>query len=157
MQSSQETARTQLDSREHGLAGPWKEAAVKTKILDDKVAAKRAAKQWAREKEGKAGSGVWMWWKDGSRTDDGRVGAMALYTNGDGWTVYHSYLGKGGMEVLDAALWPFGIVLRKSEDTLYVSEYTPRPCTEPDGYPSDYGRRRHSGRLTSAASTAVTH
>jgi hypothetical protein len=63
MQSSQETAQTQPDSREHGLAGPWKEAAVKTIILDDKVAAKRATKQWAREKEGKAGSGVWMWWK----------------------------------------------------------------------------------------------
>ena len=52
--------------------------------------------------------------EDGSQTDDGRVGAMALYINGDGWTVYHSYLGKGGMEVLDAELWPFGIVLRKS-------------------------------------------
>ena len=95
MQSSQETARTQPDSREQRLAGPWKEAAVKTIIVDDKVAAKRATKQWAREKEGKVGSGVWMWWKDGSQTDDGRVGAMALYINGDGWTVYHSYLGKG--------------------------------------------------------------
>jgi len=97
MQSSQERAWTRPDSRDHGLAGPWKEAAVKTIILDDKVAAQRATKQWARERERKTGSGVWMWWKDGSRTDDGRVGAVVLYINADGWTVDHSYLGKEGM------------------------------------------------------------
>jgi len=65
-------------STEQVLAGPWKEAAVKTIILDYKVAAKRAAKQWAKDKEGNAGSGAWMWWTNGSCTEDGRVGSVQL-------------------------------------------------------------------------------
>jgi len=57
---------------------PGEEPAVKTTILDDDAAAKRAAERWAREKEGKSGSGAWVWWTDGSQTDDGRVGATAV-------------------------------------------------------------------------------
>jgi hypothetical protein len=49
------------------------EPAVKIIILDDDVAIKRAAKRWVMEKEAKVGAGVWMWWTDGSQTDDGRV------------------------------------------------------------------------------------
>jgi len=37
---------------------PGEEPAVKTAILDDDTAAKRAAKHWAREKEVKVGAGV---------------------------------------------------------------------------------------------------
>jgi len=47
------------------------ELAVRTTILDDTAAAKSAAQGWAREKEAKIGAGVWMWWTDGSRSDDG--------------------------------------------------------------------------------------
>jgi hypothetical protein len=52
---------------------PGEEPVVKTIILDDKSTAKKAAQRWAREKEAKVGAGVWMWWTDGSRSDDGRV------------------------------------------------------------------------------------
>jgi len=41
-----------------------KEPAVRTTILDDTTAAKRAAQRWAREKEAKVGEGVWMRWTD---------------------------------------------------------------------------------------------
>jgi len=45
--------------------------AVKMVVPSDKNAAKREAKRWAREKEAKVGAGVWMWWTDGSRSNDG--------------------------------------------------------------------------------------
>jgi ribonuclease HI len=93
---------------------PGEEPAVKTTILEDDAAAKRAAELWVRENEGKAGSGTWMWWTDGSRKDDGRVGAAAVCLNGDGWTVFHSYLGMGRMEVFDAEIWAIGVALQKS-------------------------------------------
>jgi hypothetical protein len=63
---------------------PDKEPAVRTVILSDDVAAKREAIRWAREKEAKVGAGVWMWWTDGSRTDDGIVGAAAMCKHRDG-------------------------------------------------------------------------
>jgi hypothetical protein len=34
--------------------------------------------------------------------------------NGDGWTVFRSYLGTGRMEGFNAELWAIGIALRKS-------------------------------------------
>jgi len=92
---------------------PGEEPAVKTTILEDDTVAKRAAKLWAREKEGKAASGTWTWWTDGSRTDDGTVGAAAVCLNGDGWTVFRSYLCTGQMEVSDAELWAIEVTLRK--------------------------------------------
>jgi len=42
------------------------ESGVRTIILDDNTAAKRAAQRWAREKEAKVGAGVCVWWTDGS-------------------------------------------------------------------------------------------
>jgi len=51
-----------------------------TIILDDKSTAKRAAQWWAREKEVKVGAGVWMWWPDGSCSDNARVGEAAVQT-----------------------------------------------------------------------------
>jgi hypothetical protein len=66
----------------------------------------------ARDKKGNTGLGVWMWWTDGSRMDDdGRVGAAALSVNGDGWTVFHNYIGKARMEAFDAELLAIRIAL----------------------------------------------
>jgi len=50
---------------------PGEEPAVRTTILDNTAAGKRAAQRWAREKEATIGAGVWMWWTDGSRSDYG--------------------------------------------------------------------------------------
>jgi ribonuclease HI len=67
--------------------------------------------RWAREKEAKVGAGVWMWWTDGSRSDDGRVGAAAVCKHGNQWRSRRSYLGTGRMEVFDAELWAIGHAL----------------------------------------------
>jgi ribonuclease HI len=95
-------------------ADPEEKPAVKTTIMEDDAAAKRAAKLWAREKEGKAKSGTWTWWTDGSRTDAGKVGAAAGCLNGDHWTVFRSFLDTGRMEVFDAELWAIAVALRMS-------------------------------------------
>ena len=50
---------------------PGKEPAVNSVILDDKSTAKSAAQRWAREMEAKVVAGVWLWWTDWSRSDDG--------------------------------------------------------------------------------------
>jgi hypothetical protein len=50
---------------------PSNEAVVTIIILDDDTAVNRAAQRCASEKEAKVGVGVWMWWTDGSRSDDG--------------------------------------------------------------------------------------
>jgi hypothetical protein len=50
---------------------PGEEPAVRTTILDDTAAAKSAAQRWTRENEAKIRAGVWTWWTDGSRSDDG--------------------------------------------------------------------------------------
>jgi hypothetical protein len=57
---------------------PGEELVVKTIILDDDGAAKRAVQCWAKEKEAKVRVGVWMWWTDRSRSDDSWVGAIAV-------------------------------------------------------------------------------
>jgi ribonuclease HI len=56
----------------------------------------------------------WMWWTDGSRSDDGRVGAAAVCKHGDGWKAFRSHLGTGRVEVYDAELWAVGLALRES-------------------------------------------
>jgi hypothetical protein len=90
---------------------PGEEAAVRTTILDDTTAAKSTAKRWAREKEAKVGEEVWMWWTDGLRSDDGRVGAAAVCKHGNKWRSRRSLLGTGRMEVFDAELWAIGLAL----------------------------------------------
>ena len=87
------------------------ESVVRTTILDDTTAAKSAAQCWAREKEAKVGAGVWMWWKDGSRSDDGCVGAAAVCKYRNQWRSCRSFLGPGDMEVFDAELWAIGLTL----------------------------------------------
>ena len=90
---------------------PGEESVVRTIILDDATSAKRAAQRWAREKEAKVGAGVWMWWTDGSRSDDDRVGAAAVCKHRGEWRSRRSYLGPGRMEVSDAELWAIGLAL----------------------------------------------
>ena len=72
---------------------PDKEPVVRTTILHDSTAAKRAVQNYAREKEGKIGAEVWMWWTDGSDSDDGRVGAAAVCKHRNQWRSCHSFLG----------------------------------------------------------------
>jgi len=86
------------------VAGPGEESVVRTVILDDTTAAKRTAQGWAREKECKIGAGVWMWWTDGSRSDDGLVGAAAVCMHGNQWGSRCSFLGSRCMAVFDAEL-----------------------------------------------------
>jgi len=49
---------------------------------------------------------------DGSRSDDGRVEAAAVYDEG-GWRALHSYLRKRRMEVFDPELWAYGKPLKR--------------------------------------------
>jgi len=51
---------------------------------------------------------------DGSRSDDGRVGAAALFEHQDGWKAFCCHLCTGQMEVYDAELWAIGHALRGS-------------------------------------------
>jgi len=52
-----------------------------------------------------------MWWTDGSRSDDSRVGAAAECKHRIEWRTCHSYLGTGRMEVIEAELWAIGLAL----------------------------------------------
>jgi len=100
---------------------PEEEPAGKTVILSKDTAAKREAIRWAREREAKVGAGIWMWWTDGSRSDDGRVGAAAVWKHGDRWEAFRSHLGTGQMKVHDAELWAIGLAVQESvrnRDTL---------------------------------------
>jgi len=90
---------------------PGEEPAVRTTILDDTTAAKSAAQHWAREKEAQVGAGVWMWWTDGLRSDDGGVGAATVCKHGNEWRCRRSFLGTGRMVVFDAELWAIGLAL----------------------------------------------
>jgi len=92
-------------------AAPGEEPVVTTIILDDRSTAKRAAQHWAREMEATVGVGVWMWWTDGSRSDDGRVGAAAMCKHSNEWRTCRSYLGTGCMKVFDAELLAIGLAL----------------------------------------------
>jgi len=93
------------------------EPAVKTVILHDDTAAKKEAIRWAREREAKVGAGVWMWWTDGSRSDDGRVGAAPVCMPRDSRSAFRSHLSTGRMKVYDTALWVIGLALRESVKT----------------------------------------
>jgi hypothetical protein len=94
---------------------PGEKPAVKTTILEDDAAAKRAAEQGAKRMGSQAGSGTWTGWTDGSRMDNGRVAASAVCLNRDGWTAFRSYIGLRQMQVFDPELWAIGLTLRKSD------------------------------------------
>jgi hypothetical protein len=90
---------------------PCKEPVVTTIILDDTSTAKRAAQHCAREKDAKVSLGVWMWWTDGTLSDDGRVGSVVVRKQGNEWKTARRDLGTGCMEVFDAELWVIGLTL----------------------------------------------
>jgi len=90
---------------------PGKEPVIKTTTLEDTSIAQSAAQCWAREKEAKVGAGVWMWFTDGSRSDDGWVGAAAMCKHSNKWRTRHSNRGTGHIEVFDAELWVIGLGL----------------------------------------------
>jgi len=90
------------------------ESVVRTIILDDASTAKRAVQQWAGEKEAKGGAGVWMRWTDGSHSDDGRVGAVAVCKHTDKWRSRRSYLGTGRIEVFEAEMWAIRLALEET-------------------------------------------
>jgi len=111
------------EEREHGRTTegtdwppPGQESVVRTTIPDDTTAAKSAAQHWSREKAAEVGAGVWMWWTDGWRSDDGRVGATAVCKRGNEWMSRRSFLGTGHMDVIDANLWAIGLVLDMAID-----------------------------------------
>jgi len=55
-----------------------------------------------------------MWWRDGSRSDDGRVGAAAVCKHRDKRGSRCSNLGTGRMEVFNAEMWAFGLALEET-------------------------------------------
>jgi hypothetical protein len=56
-----------------------------------------------RKREGsESRGGVWMWWIDESRSDDGRVGLAAVWKHRSEWRTPRSDLGTGRMESFDA-------------------------------------------------------
>jgi len=88
---------------------------LRTTILDT-TAAKIAAQHWAREKEAKIRAGVRMWWTDGSRWEDGQVGAAAVCKHGNEWRSHHSLLGTRRMEVFEAVLCLLGLALNVASE-----------------------------------------
>jgi hypothetical protein len=88
---------------------PGEELVVRTIILEDASAAMRAVQRWATEKEAKVGAGVWMRWTDGLRSDDGRVGAVAVCKHRDELRSCRSFLGIGRIEDFDPELWAIGL------------------------------------------------
>ena len=52
-----------------------------------------------------------MWWTDGLRSDDRRVGAAVVCKHVNQWRSHHSFPGTGRMEVSDAELWAIGLAL----------------------------------------------
>jgi len=100
---------------------PAKVLAVKTVILREDMAAKREVIRWAREREAEVGAAGWMWWIDGSRSNDGRVGAAAVCNHGDRREAFCCHLCTVQMQVHDAELWAIRLALWESvkkRDTL---------------------------------------
>jgi len=83
--------------------------AVRTTILEDDAAAKKAAQLWAKRNERTAGSGIWTQSTDRSQTDDGRVGAAAVCLIGDGLKIFCSYIGTWRMKVFNTKHRTIGV------------------------------------------------
>jgi hypothetical protein len=96
------------------------ELAVRIIILSKIIVTKREAICWVREKEAKVARGVWLWWTDRSRTEDGKVGAEAVWKHRDGWKSFHSHLGSGRMEVHHGELSAFRLALWESVKKRYI-------------------------------------
>jgi len=72
---------------------PDEEPAVKAVLLLEDTAAQRETIRRVREREAKVGVAVWMWWTNGSQSDDGRVGATAVCMHRNCWKPFRSHLG----------------------------------------------------------------
>ena len=68
------------------------------------------------DEDAKVGAGVWMWWTDGSRSDDGRVGAAAGCKHANERRSRCSFLGAGRMDVFDTELWAIGLRLYSTSE-----------------------------------------
>jgi len=66
---------------------------------------------WAKEEDAKVGAGVWIWWTDESRSDNGGEGAAAVWKPGNECRTQRSYLGTGHMEVFNDELLAIGLLL----------------------------------------------
>ena len=121
-------ARAVRQANEHGQTAermswpdPGEGSVVRTIILDDTTAAKKAAQRWEKEEDAKVGAGVWMWWTDGLCSDNGRVGAAAVRKHRDERRSHCSCLSTGQMEIFDAKLCMMGLALKvtiKNRETL---------------------------------------
>jgi len=83
-------------------------------ILSDDTSPKREVIRCAREREVTVGAGVWMWWTDELRPDDGRVGAFAVCKHGHCWKAFGSHLGSGQVEVNNIELWAIGLAVHEA-------------------------------------------
>jgi len=65
------------------------------------------------------------WWTDGSRSDDGRVGAAAVRSDCErgGSKALRSYLRKGQMEVFDAEMWAIGMMDQQRSTSIMRSRH----------------------------------
>jgi len=149
---------------------PGEEPGVKTIILDDKSTAKRATQHWAKEKEAKVGVGVWMWWTDGSHSDNGRVGAAAMFNHGTEWRARCRYLDTGHMDLFDAELWAIGLTLGetvKKRETLQrhgvmtVAVFSNlqaaiRRMAHPEPYSGQQAARRINRRVQALLANCIT-
>jgi hypothetical protein len=52
-----------------------------------------------------------MWWTDGSRSDDGQVGAAAVCKHRNEWKSRRRFVGTGRSDVFDAEVWAIGLAL----------------------------------------------
>jgi hypothetical protein len=93
---------------------PDQQPSVKMVILSEDMVTKRQAICWVTERQANVGTGIGVLFTDGSRSGDGRVGAIAVCKQGDRWNASRSPLGTRRMEVQDEELWAIGLALRKS-------------------------------------------
>ena len=84
---------------------PADESVVRTITMEHTSKARNAAKCWAPGKDSNIGAGVWIWWTDGLRSDNGPVGAAAVCKHGNHWRSRRSFLVTRGMMVSDTEMW----------------------------------------------------
>ena len=90
---------------------PGEESVVRTMILDNSTAAQSATQSCAREKQDKVGAVVWMWWRDASRSDDGRMGPAAVCNHINEGRSCRGFLRTRRTVDIDTELWPIGLAL----------------------------------------------
>jgi len=87
---------------------PGEASLVRATILYDGTAAKRTVHRCAPERETKRGPSVWMWWREGPRSDDDCVGASAVCKHGKQWWSCRSILPTRSTDICDGEIWAIG-------------------------------------------------